>query len=79
MPDIGIPELLIILVIVLIVFGPGRLSGAGTAMGQAIREFRRGVRGKEEEAKLPQPDAGASEVTDAPVEFDPEGGKRSLK
>ena len=71
MPDMGIPELLIILVIVLIVFGPGRLSGAGTAMEQAIREFRRGVRGKEEEAKLPLSGSVASGVTDAPVEFDP--------
>ena len=52
MPDIGIPELLIILVIVLIIFGPGRLNGAGAALGRAIREFRHGVRG-EEEAKLP--------------------------
>lgn len=43
MPEIGIPELLIILVIVLILFGPGRLAGAGTALGQALREFRQGI------------------------------------
>jgi sec-independent protein translocase protein TatA len=41
MPDIGVPELIIILVIVLILFGPGRLTGAGAALGQALREFRR--------------------------------------
>ncbi|MCL4300231.1 MAG: twin-arginine translocase TatA/TatE family subunit [Anaerolineae bacterium] len=46
MPEIGIPELLIILVIVLIIFGPGRLAGAGTALGQAIHEFRRTVGGE---------------------------------
>jgi sec-independent protein translocase protein TatA len=49
MPEIGIPELLIILVIVLIIFGPGRLAGAGTALGQAIREFRQGVRDEKKE------------------------------
>ena len=51
MPEIGIPELLIILVIVLIIFGPGRLAGAGTALGQAIREFRRGVHDETKEDK----------------------------
>lgn len=43
MPEIGVPELVIILVIVLIIFGPGKLTGAGSALGQALREFRRGV------------------------------------
>ena len=48
MPDIGFPELLIILVIVTILFGPSRLTGLGTALGQSIREFRRGVHGDDE-------------------------------
>jgi sec-independent protein translocase protein TatA len=56
MPDIGIPELLIILVIVLIIFGPGRLSGAGAALGRAIREFRRGIQGEVAESKPQKPD-----------------------
>lgn len=43
MPEIGVPELVIIMVIVLIIFGPGKLAGVGTALGQALREFRRGV------------------------------------
>lgn len=51
MPEIGIPELLIILVIVLIIFGPGRLAGAGTALGQAIREFRHTIGGEPTETK----------------------------
>lgn len=53
MPDIGIPELLIILTIVLIIFGPGRLTGAGAALGRAIREFREGVQGKGKEEPAP--------------------------
>jgi sec-independent protein translocase protein TatA len=49
MPDIGIPELLIILVIVLILFGPERLSGAAATLGQTIRDFRRGLQGEAKE------------------------------
>ena len=37
---IGIPELVIILVIVMIIFGVGRLTEVGGALGKAIREFR---------------------------------------
>jgi sec-independent protein translocase protein TatA len=46
MPEIGIPELLIILVIVLILFGPSRLAGVGSALGQSIREFSRSLSGQ---------------------------------
>jgi len=49
MPDIGIPELLVILVIVLILFGPGRLAGVGSALGQTLREFHRGLEGQSPE------------------------------
>ena len=38
---IGAPELIIILVIVMIIFGVGRLPEIGGAMGRAIREFRK--------------------------------------
>jgi sec-independent protein translocase protein TatA len=41
MDGIGIPELLILLVIVIILFGPSRLAHAGKALGEAIRGFRR--------------------------------------
>ncbi len=44
MGDIGIPELLIILAIVIVVFGPARIAGVGESLGQAIRSFRSGVR-----------------------------------
>jgi len=47
--DIGVPELLIVLVIVLLIVGPGRLAGVGAALGQAIREFRQGVQGAGDE------------------------------
>ena len=39
--NIGMPELILILVIALIVFGPGKLPDIGSALGKAVREFRR--------------------------------------
>ena len=45
MPRIGPTELIIILVIILIIFGVGRLGEIGGALGKGIREFRRGQSG----------------------------------
>jgi sec-independent protein translocase protein TatA len=39
--NIGAPELLIVLVLALIIFGPGKLPEVGNALGRTIREFRR--------------------------------------
>jgi sec-independent protein translocase protein TatA len=41
MPAFGPTELLIILVLALILFGAGKLSDVGGALGKSIREFRR--------------------------------------
>ena len=49
MPRIGAPELIIILFIVLIVFGVGRLTEIGGALGKGIRAFKRGQSGEAEE------------------------------
>ncbi len=38
---IGWPELILILVVVLVIFGPGKLPDVGNAIGKGIREFRR--------------------------------------
>jgi sec-independent protein translocase protein TatA len=54
---IGWPELIIVLVIVLLVFGAARLRGLGKATGEAVREF------KEETAKIGNPPV-ATETTD---------------
>lgn len=40
MRGIGVPELIIILVIVMIIFGVGRLTEIGSALGRSIKEFR---------------------------------------
>lgn len=43
MGAIGLPELLIILVIVIILFGVGRVSKVGKELGSAVGEFRKGL------------------------------------
>jgi sec-independent protein translocase protein TatA len=49
---IGMPELIVILVIVLIIFGAGKLPEIGAGMGKAIRNFK----GAAEEAEKKEPD-----------------------
>ncbi len=50
MPDfIGAPELLIILVIVILIFGVGRIANIGGELGKGINAFRKGLKGDEEE------------------------------
>ena len=41
MPRIGFPELLVILVIALIIFGPGKLPSLGKSIGETIKEFKK--------------------------------------
>ena len=47
----GIPELLLILVIVLIIFGPGKLPQIGDALGRTIRNFRKSSKVEDEPSK----------------------------
>ena len=45
---LGIPELLIVLVIVVLLFGAGKLSGIGTGLGEGIRNFKKAMKEKNE-------------------------------
>ena len=40
---LGVPELLIILAVVLIIFGPSKLPALGSGIGSALRNFRKAV------------------------------------
>lgn len=42
--EIGPSELIIILVIVLLIFGPGRIASLGRELGASIRQFRQGLK-----------------------------------
>ena len=56
---IGMPELIIILVIVLVIFGAGRLPEIGNALGKSIKNFKRASDGKDEiEIKAKRDDEG---------------------
>lgn len=67
MGPIGWPELIILLVVVLIIFGPGKLPDIGNAIGRGVREFRKASSDLEEsirgETKPPQPDSGGSSAS----------------
>jgi sec-independent protein translocase protein TatA len=44
MPQLGVPELVLILVIVIAVFGAGKLGNIGGALGKGVRDFRKNIR-----------------------------------
>ena len=59
MPNIGGWEWIIILVIVIIIFGVGKLPEIGGALGKGIRDFKKGLSGEDEKKEAPQDGAGA--------------------
>ena len=44
MPNIGVPELIIILLIVIVLFGASRLPQLGRGLGEGIRNFKKGLK-----------------------------------
>ncbi len=46
MPNIGLPEMLIVLVLALVILGPKRLPDAGRSLGRGMREFKDGISGR---------------------------------
>ncbi|HSE88282.1 MAG TPA: twin-arginine translocase TatA/TatE family subunit [Candidatus Binatia bacterium] len=46
--DIGLPELLVIFIIILVLFGPGKLPDVGKAIGEALRGFKKALQEHDE-------------------------------
>ncbi len=75
---IGVTELIIVLVIVLVIFGPKRLPAMGRSLGSGMREFKDSITGKnkddddedEERAELTAAEAAPAEAP--PAEAPPE-------
>ncbi len=78
MPNIGPMELIIVLVVVLLIFGPKRLPGLGKQLGTGMREFKESISGKggrdddDDDARTDRRDAeaalGRPEGEQAPLE-----------
>jgi sec-independent protein translocase protein TatA len=51
MPSLGIPELLIIFLIIMVLFGASRLPQIGKGLGEGIKNFKKGLKAGEEDAE----------------------------
>ena len=58
MSNIGLPEIAIVLVIVLVIFGPKRLPQLGRSLGSGMREFKDAVTGKTKDEDPDEIEAG---------------------
>jgi sec-independent protein translocase protein TatA len=72
MPQIGPLEIIIVLIIVLVVFGPKRLPDLGRSLGRGMREFKDSVTGNDRD-QLPPPEQG--EKTDVARTSTPSTGE----
>ncbi len=63
--DIGAPELIIVLLIVLLLFGPERIGKTLGELGKGVRSFRDGLSGKDDDkaqaGSQSKPDPGAKD------------------
>ena len=68
MMGIGFPELMIILVIIMIIFGAGKLPEIGSAFGRSIKNFKTSMKEEEEEEETAQVDEGKQGAIEGGVE-----------
>ena len=55
---------LIVIVIVLLVFGPGRLAGVGKGLGEGIRQFKKGLNDDEKKDDADSKDAAKPQISE---------------
>lgn len=63
---LGIPELVVILVIALLVFGPSRLPEVGSFLGKSLRAFRDSLEHRDDESDVPEAPASAKDRSKLP-------------
>jgi sec-independent protein translocase protein TatA len=51
-PNIGPIEIVVVLIIALVVFGPKRIPELGSSLGRGIRDFGKGIKGEDDEAAV---------------------------
>lgn len=54
---LGLPEVLLILLVVLLVFGASRLPEIGRSLGKALSEFKKGISGSQDEQDPKKPNS----------------------
>ena len=57
---------LIVIVVVLLIFGPGRLAGVGKGLGEGIRSFKKGLNTDEEDDKAAKPELSEKKSDEKP-------------
>jgi sec-independent protein translocase protein TatA len=70
---LGVPELLIILAVVLLLFGGARLAGLGKSTGRALREFKEETKGlkSDESQQQPPPNPGPGPGATPTIDYQP--------
>ena len=66
----GVPELLIILAVILLIFGPKNLPKLGSALGKTVKNLREGIGGDKKDAE--EEASEVEEVVEEVVEKEPE-------
>ena len=51
---LGMPELLVILVILILIFGTSRIAGLGKGLGEGIRNFKKGIKDEDDPGDQPK-------------------------
>ncbi|MBI4744768.1 MAG: twin-arginine translocase TatA/TatE family subunit [Actinobacteria bacterium] len=64
---LGVPELVIILIIAIVIFGPKKIPEIGSSIGKALREFKKGTQEIESETKN-ETESSAEEEKDSKEE-----------